>query len=84
MIGIRRTKPRTMRLSQFSSLSRRSNRLAFGASRESFAQAALIRLRRLDRAAHVCGLGIMAPHVVVDLFLMGQAVGEHCIYVGEP
>ena len=56
-----------MWLSKFSSLSRRSNRLAFGALHESIAQAALIRLHRLDAAAYGYSLRIMALHVLVDL-----------------
>ena len=83
MAGSRRTKPRTIWLSKFSSLSSRSNQLPFEALHESFAQAALIGLHGLDAAAQVYRLCVTAAHVLVYLFLMGQAVGKHGIYVSE-
>ena len=72
-----------MWLSKFSSLSSRSNPTVPHALHESFAHAALIRVGCLHTAEHVCGLGLAAAHVLVDFFLMGQAIGEHGVYVRE-
>ena len=81
MSGSRRTKPRTMWLSKFSSLSSRSNPTVPRPLHKSFAHAALVPLRRLDAAAYVYGLGVTAAHVLVDLFSMHEAIGQDGIYV---
>lgn len=83
MAGSLRTKPRTMWLSKFSSLSSRSNPTVPHALHESFAHAAPIRVGCLDTAEHVCGLDLAAAHVLVDLLSMGQAISEHGIYLRE-
>ena len=44
-----------------------------GSGDEEWYQAALVRLRRLDPAAQVCGLGIMAPHSA----RFGPPTGDH-------
>ena len=43
----------------------------------------MIGLHGLDAAAQVYRLCVTAAHVLVYLFLMGQAVGKHGIYVSE-
>ncbi len=53
MVGMRRIKPRTMWLSKFSSLSRRSKPIALGSSQESFPNATLVRFRCPDSVTHV-------------------------------
>ena len=83
MVGRRRTKPRTMWLSKFSSLSRRSKPIARGSLQESFPDAALIRLRCPDAVLYAYGLVIAIAHVLVDLLSMSQAIGQHGVYVRE-
>ncbi len=70
-----------MWLSKFSSLSSRSNPIVPRPLHESFAHAALIFLRCLDATEYVCGLGVTAAHVLVDLFSMRQAIGQNGVYV---
>lgn len=72
-----------MWLSKFSSLSSRSNPIVPRPLHESFTHAALIFLRCLDATEYVCGLGVTAAHVLVDLFPMRQAIGQHGVYVRE-
>ena len=77
------TKPRTMWLSKFSSLRRRSKPIARGSLQESFPDAALIRLRCLDAVLHVPGFAVATAHVLVDLLLMSQAIGQHGVHIRE-
>ena len=80
---MRRTKPRTMWLSKFSSLSRRSKPIALGSLHEAFPDVALVRLRCLDAVPHMHGLAVATAHVLVDLFSMSQAIGQHGVYIRE-
>ena len=72
-----------MWLSKFSSLSSRSKPIVLGSLHESFAHAALIRLRCLDAVTHVHGLAVATAHVLVDLLSMSQAVSQYGIYIRE-
>ena len=83
MVGRRRTKPRTMWLSKFSSLSSRSKPVALGSLHESFPDAALIRLRCANAVSHVYGLAVATAHVLIDLLSMSQAIGQHGVYIRE-
>ena len=83
MVGRRRTKPRTMWLSKFSSLSSRSKPVALGSLHESFPDAALIRLRCPDAALDVRGFAVATAHVLVDLLPMSQAISKHSVYIWE-
>ena len=80
---MRRTKSRTMWLSKFSSLSRRSKPIALGSLHEAFPDVALVRLRCLDAVPHMHGLAVATAHVLVDLFSMSQAIGQHGVYIRE-
>ena len=83
MVGRRCTKPRTMWLSKFSSLSGRSKPIARGSLQESFPNAARIRLRGPDAVLHVPGFAVATAHVLVDLLSMSQAIGQHGVYIRE-
>ena len=57
--------------------------MALGSLRESFPDAALIRLSCPDAVTHPYGLAFGTAHVVVDLLSVSQAVGKHGVYVRE-
>ena len=50
---------------------------------EAFPDVALVRLRCLDAVPHMHGLAVATAHVLVDLFSMSQAIGQHGVYVRE-
>ena len=83
MVGMRRTKPRTIWLSKFSSLSSRRKPIALGSLHKSFPDSALIRLRCPDAVPHVYGLAVATAHVLFDLLSMSQAIGQHGVYIRE-